>query len=52
MPFLAVLRPIKAARNRNPLVVEFQTQSYFKIWSIVMEYFVSSGYLEGWKYDF
>ena len=52
MSFLAVLRPFKAARNLNPLVVEFQTQLYFKIWYIGMEFIVSLGDLEGWKYKF
>ena len=51
--FLAALKQLKMAPGiPSPLVVEFQTQSYFKIWSIVMEYIVSLGNLEGWKYKF
>ena len=51
-PFLAVLDCFETAINHSPLVVEFKTKSYFKIWTIVMEYNVRSGYLEGWKYHF
>ena len=51
-PFLAVLDCFETAINHSPLVVEFKTKSYFKIWAIVMEYIVRSGHLEGWKYHF
>ena len=51
-PFFAVWDCFETAINHSLLVVEFKTKSYFKIWSIVMEYIVRSGHLEGWKYHF
>ena len=45
LQFLAALKQLKIIPGiPSPLVVEFQTQFNFKIWSIVMEYIESSSH--------
>ena len=41
-----------ALTNLSPLVVEFQTKFFFKIWSILMRYIDSSAHLTHYKHDF
>ena len=41
-----------AYENPIPLVVDFQTKFYFKIWVLVFKYIESSDHLDFWKCDF
>ena len=52
MPFLAYKQLKMAFLNSSPLVVEFQTKFYFKVWALVFKYIESSDHLELQKCDF